>query len=60
MCKNQGIFRTKAGAEFYMRESSKPIFSKLGVLTVQNIYNNRVALDTFKVMKNRTPLCPFT
>ena len=45
----------KLGAEFYIRESSKPLFSKLGVLTVHNIYNNRVVLDTFKVMKTRTP-----
>ena len=45
----------KLGTEFYIRESSKPLFSKLGVLTVHNIYNNRVVLDTFKVMKTRTP-----
>ena len=49
------ISEQKLGAEFYIRESSKPIFSKLDILTVHNIYNNRIVLDTFKVMKTRAP-----
>ena len=44
------------GAEFYCKEHTKPVFSKLGILAVYNIYNYHMCLEVLKILKFRLPM----
>lgn len=44
------------GAHFYMKESSKPLFSANDILTVHNIYRYQSTIETYKILKLRTPM----
>ena len=43
------------GSEFYVKESSKPIFKHLKILALPNIYNYQTCLEVLKILKFRTP-----
>ena len=45
----------KLGADFYIKEHTKPIFNKLKILTAQNLFKYHCILDIFKILKFRTP-----
>ena len=44
------------GAEFYKKESTKPLFTKHKLLTIENLYKHRCLLEFFKIMKYRVPI----
>ena len=44
------------GSDFYIREHTKPLFNNQEIFAVQNIYHYHILLDTFKVIKTRTPI----
>ena len=44
------------GSEFYSKESSKPIFKSLNILTLPNIYNYQTCLEVLKILKFRRPV----
>ena len=41
----------KLGLNFYTKESSKPIFKKMKLLTVKNLYRQRCIMEIFKINK---------
>ena len=43
------------GTSFYVREHTKPIFKKHGILAVQNLYFMQCFMETFKILKFRLP-----
>ncbi len=44
---------------FFVKEHTKPLFKKQGILTVENLYTYHCYLETFKVMKFRAPMALF-
>lgn len=48
------------GQEFYMREHSKPLFSKHEIFVVQNLYYYHTIVSFHKVMKTHTPISLFS
>jgi hypothetical protein len=44
------------GADFYMKESTKPLFTEYELLTAENLYRYRTILEIFKIVKFRTPM----
>ena len=44
------------GAEFYRRESTKPLFKANELLTVHNLYKYHCLFEMFKIIKLRTPM----
>ena len=48
------------GSDFYVREHSKPLFNIQNIFTVQNLYNYHTLLDTFKIIKNHTPISMYS
>ena len=47
--------KQKLGAEFYSKESSKPIFQSLNILAMPNIHNYQTCLEVLKILKFRRP-----
>ena len=45
----------KLGAVFFEKEHTKPIFNRLKLLTVQNLYKYYCISEIFKIIKLRTP-----
>jgi hypothetical protein len=43
------------GSEFYMKESTKPLFTEHELLTVENLYRYRSLMELFKIIKTRIP-----
>ena len=43
------------GAEFYSKESSKPIFKKHKILAFQNVYSYQTCLEVLKLLKHHSP-----
>ena len=46
----------KLGQNFYTKESSKPIFKKIILLTVKNPYQQRCIMKIFKIIKFKVPV----
>ena len=46
----------KLGLNFYTKESSKPIFKKMKLLTVKNLYQQRCIMEIFKIIKYKVPV----
>ena len=46
----------RLGVEFYQREHTKPLFNNQQILTVCNLYHYHMLLETFKIIKTRTPI----
>ena len=46
--------------KFFVKEHTKPLFKKQGILSVQDLYTYHCYLETFKVMKFRAPMALFT
>ena len=44
------------GTEFYIKEHSKPIFSKHEILTLHHLYNYQTIIGTFNILKTHTPI----
>ena len=44
------------GSEFYRKESTKPLFVSNDILTVHNLYSYYCILQTYKILKLRTPI----
>ena len=49
----------KLTSEFFTKEHSKPLFTKHGILTLQNLYFYHCANETFKILKYRSPMSMF-
>ena len=52
--------KQKLGHEFYVKESSKPLFNGQKLLTVHNLYTYYTSLEIFKALKLRTPMSIFS
>jgi hypothetical protein len=46
----------RLGSEFYVKESTKPLFTKHELLTVENLYRYRSVMELFKTIKTRIPI----
>ena len=46
----------RLGSKFYVKESTKPLFTKHELLTVENLYRYRCLMECFKVIKFRVPI----
>ena len=46
----------KLGHNFYTKESSKPIFKKMKLLTAKNLYRQRCTMEIFKIIKYKVPV----
>ena len=46
----------KLGADFYKRESSKPLLCRNAILSVHNLYKYHCLLEMFKIIKLHTPI----
>ena len=46
----------KLGHAFYCKEHTKPLFNETSILTVQNLYAYYCCIETFKILKFRTPI----
>ena len=46
----------KLGTKFYTKEHTKPIFNKLELLTVHNLYHYHCLVEVFKILKFHTPI----
>ena len=46
----------KLGAEFYSKESTKPLFNSHKLLTVHNLYRFRTITELFKIIRFRVPI----
>ena len=46
----------KLGLNFYTKESSKPIFKKMKLLTVKNVYRQRCIMEIFTIIKYKVPV----
>jgi hypothetical protein len=44
------------GSDFYILESSKPLFTTYNILTVHNLYKYHCTLETYKILKLRVPI----
>ena len=44
------------GKSFYRKENTKPLFEKYKILAVQNLYTYHCFMETFKILKFRTPV----
>ena len=44
------------GADFYRKESTKPLFAKHELLTIENLYRYRIIMELFKIVKFRAPM----
>ena len=44
------------GTDFYVKESTKPLFAKHDLLAVENLYRYHCLMELFKVIKSRTPV----
>ena len=42
--------------KIYIREHTKPLFNKHGILTISNLYIYHTFIDTFKILKTFTPI----
>ena len=48
--------RQNLGADFYVKEHTKPLFRKLELITVHNLYFYHCINDVGKILKYRTPI----
>jgi hypothetical protein len=48
------------GADFYRKESTKPLFAEHELLTIDNLYRYRIIMELFKIVKFRTPMSLFS
>ena len=44
------------GEEFYKREHTKPLFRKHHIMSLQNLYVYHTFMETFKILKFRSPI----
>ena len=44
-------------SSFYMKEHTKPLFEKHGILTVHNLYSYHTFMEIFRILKTQTPIC---
>ena len=44
---------------FYVREHTKPLFKENSFLSIYNLFNYHTFMETFKILKFRTPMCLF-
>ena len=42
---------------FYMKEHTKPLFFKSGILTFGNLYNYHMCLEILKILQSKLPAC---
>jgi hypothetical protein len=48
-------YSQKLGSHFYEKEHTKPVFNRLQILTVQNLFKYHCITEIFKIIKFRTP-----
>ena len=54
------IKKQKLGSEFYVKESTKPLFTKHELLAVENLYRHRCIMEMFKTVKSHVPVSLFS
>ena len=50
------INKQHLGPEFYVKESTKPLFKAHDLLSVHNLYRHRCIMELFKIVKYRLPI----
>ena len=55
-CRARPLHEQKLGPEFYKKEHTKPLFSNQGILVTKNLYTYHCIIETFKILKFRTPI----
>ena len=45
----------RLGSKYYIKEHTKPIFSRLKILTVQGLFKYHCIAEIFKIVQSRTP-----
>ena len=50
----------RLGADFYKKESTKPLFLKHELLAIENLYRLRIIVELYKIIKYRTPMSLFS
>ena len=53
--KNARENEQKLVRKFYIKENTKPLFKKLGILAFQNVYNYQMCLEMLKILKYEIP-----
>ena len=46
----------RLGTEFYVKESTKPLFTKYELLAIENLYRYRCLMELFKIIKLRVSI----
>ena len=54
------ICKQRLGSKFYEKESTKPLFTKHELLTVENLYRYRCIMEMFKTVKSHVPISLFS
>ena len=55
-CRVRPIDQQILDSKFYEKEHTKPLFKQYNILTVQNLFIYHSFMETFKILKFRTPL----
>ena len=55
-CRARIIGEQKLGKEHYEKEHTKPLFNTYELMTIQNLYVYHTSMETFKILKYRTPV----
>ena len=50
------LLQQKLSSDFYIKEPSKPLFNNKNILNVKSLYFLHTAIETFKVLKFKTPI----
>ena len=54
--RTRSIGNQKLGAEFYVKEPTKPLFNNNMIFTLQNLYYYHMTLNTYKILNTRVPI----
>ena len=55
-CARVRTYKENMQPKSYVLEHSKFLFNKHNMLTIQNLYNQRLFMETFKILKTHTPI----
>lgn len=59
-CRTRPVTEQKLGANFYRKEHTKQLFSKMNILAFKNLYNYHLCLETVKTLQSHKPHCLFS
>ena len=59
-CRTRSIDRQQLGQEFFALEHTKPLFKEHKIMSLHNLYTYHCFMETFKILKFRTPISLFS